>query len=90
MEYQNQILEFKSEEKEFTASTLIKSKEEKRVKTVHDFYSELIEEMELAGKIGNSRVYKDSFRSLESYYNDKLDITFSVKIEIKVDILLKN
>lgn len=84
-EYQKQILELKSEEKEFTASTLIKSKEEKKVKTVHDFYSELIaeltyfgeEEMELAGKIGNSRVYKDSLRSLESYYKDKLDIPFS-------------
>lgn len=40
------------------------------------FYSELIEEMELAGKIGNSRVYKDSLRSLEIYYKDKLDIPF--------------
>lgn len=76
-ELQKQILELKAEEKEFTASTLIKSKEEKRVKTVHDFYSELIEEMELAGKIGNSRVYRDSIRSLESYYKDKLDIPFS-------------
>ena len=76
-EYQKQILELKSDDKEFTASTLIKTKEERRVKTVHDFYSEIIEEMELAGKIGNSRVYRDSIRSLESYYKDKLDIPFS-------------
>lgn len=76
-ELQKQILELKAEEKEFTASTLIKSKEERKVKTVHDFYSELIEEMEFSGKIGNSRVYRDSIRSLESYYKEKLDIPFS-------------
>lgn len=76
-ELQKQILELKSEDKEFTASTLIKSKEERKVKAVHEFYKELIEEMELSGKIGNSRVYKDSIRSLESYYKSKLDIPFS-------------
>jgi len=76
-ELRKQILELKAEEKEFTASTLIKSKEERKVKTVHDFYNELIEEMELANKIGNSRVYKDSLRSLEIYYKDRLDIPFS-------------
>lgn len=85
LEFQKQILEFKAGEKEFTASTLIKSKEEKKVKTVHDFYFELIEEMELAGKIGNSRVYKDSIRSLESYYKSKLDIPFS---DIDMNFLL--
>ena len=84
-ELRKQILELKAEEKEFTASTLIKSKEERKVKTVHDFYSELIEEMELAGKIGNSRVYKDSLRSLESYYKDKLEIPFS---SIDIEFLL--
>ena len=85
-ELRKQILELKAEEKEFTASTLIKSKEERKVKTVHDFYNELIEEMELTNKIGNSRVYKDSLRSLEIYYKDRLDIPFS---SIDMEFLLE-
>ena len=41
--------------------------------------------MEQAGKIGNSRVYKDSLRSLESYYKSRLDILFP---DIDMDFLL--
>lgn len=84
-EYQKKILELKADDKEFTASTLIKPKEERRIKAVYEFYNELIEEMELGGKIGNSRVYRDSIRSLESYYKSKLDIPFS---DIDMNFLL--
>lgn len=84
-ELQKQILEFKAEEKEFTASTLIKTKVKQKLKTVHEFYNELVQEMELAGKIGNSRVYKDSLRSLEVYYKNKLDMPFS---DIDLEFLL--
>lgn len=84
-ELQKQVLEFKIEEKEFTASTLIKPKVKQKLKTVHEFYNELVQEMELAGKIGNSRVYKDSLRSLEVYYKNKLDIPFS---DIDMEFLL--
>lgn len=85
LEYQKQILELKAEEKEFTASTLIKPKVKQKLKTVQEFYNELVQEMELAGKIGNSRVYKDSLRSLEVYYKNKLDIPFS---DIDMEFLL--
>ena len=85
LEFQKQILEFQSEEKEFTASTLIKPKVKQKLKTVHEFYNELVQEMELSGKIGNSRVYKDSLRSLEVYYKSKLDIPFS---DIDMEFLL--
>lgn len=84
-EFQKKILELKVEEKEFTASTLIKPKVKQKLKTVHEFYNELVQEMELAGKIGNSRVYKDSLRSLEVYYKNKLDIPFS---DIDIEFLL--
>jgi site-specific recombinase XerD len=84
-EYQKKILELKVEEKEFTAFTLIKPKIKQKLKTVHEFYNELVQEMELAGKIGNSRVYKDSLRSLEVYYKNKLDIPFS---DIDMEFLL--
>lgn len=84
-ELQKQILELKADDKEFTASTLIKPKTKQKVKTVHEFYNELVQEMELAGQIGNSRVYKDSLRSLEVYYKNKLDIPFS---DIDMEFLL--
>ena len=84
-EYQKKILEFKAEDKEFTASTLIKPKEKKILKTVYEFYNELIKEMELSEEIGNSRVYKDSLRSLEVYCKNGLDIPFS---DIDMDFLL--
>ena len=84
-EYQKKILELKADDKEFTASTLIKPKSKQALITVHEFYIELIEEMEKSGRIGNSRVYKDSLRSLESYYKSKLDIPFS---DVDMDFLI--
>ncbi len=76
-EYQKRILELKAEDKEFTASTLIEPKSKHIIKTVGEFYKELVNEFELTGRIGNSRVYKDSLRSLEMFTNNKLDIPFS-------------
>jgi len=80
--FQKQILELKAEDKEFTASTLIAHK--KKMKTVKDFYKELIDEYTLANKIGNAKVYKDSYWSLKTYTNNKLDIPFS---HIDIDFL---
>jgi hypothetical protein len=40
LEFQKQILEFQSEEKEFIASTLVKPKVKQKLKTVHEFYNE--------------------------------------------------
>jgi len=76
-EYQKQILELQSEDKDYTASTLIAPKGNGKVKTVKDFYNELIEEFSLANKIGNAKVYKDSYWSLKTFTNNKLDIPFS-------------
>lgn len=84
LSFQKQILELQSEEKEFTASTLIAPKAKVKIKTVKEFYLELIKELEQANKVGNSRVYQDSLRSLEIYTNGKLDIPFS---HIDIDFL---
>jgi site-specific recombinase XerD len=75
--FQNQILELKSEDKEYTASTLIVPKVKRKIKTVSEFYEELIKSYELANKIGNSRIYKDSYNSLRNFTGNKLDIPFS-------------
>ena len=84
LKYQKQILELASEEKEYTVSTLIVPKVKIRIKPVQEFYNELIEDLEQSNKIGNSRVYKDSLRSLELYTNNQLDIPFS---HIDIDFL---
>lgn len=83
-ELQKKLLELKADEKEFTASTLLETKAKVKIKSVVEFYSELIEELEKANKIGNSRVYRDSLRSLEMFTNGKLDIPFS---HIDIDFL---
>lgn len=85
-ELQKKLLELKADEKEFTASTLLETKAKVKIKSVVEFYSELIEELEKANKIGNSRVYRDSLRSLEMFSNGKLDIPFS---HIDIDFLRK-
>jgi hypothetical protein len=77
VEFQKQILELKSDEKDYTASTLIAPKVKMKIKSVLEFYEELIKEYERTNKIGNSRVYKDSYNSLKNFTNKKLDIPFS-------------
>jgi len=77
IEYQKQILELKADEKEFTASTLIAPKVKRKIKAVREFYEEIIRELESANKIGNSRIYKDSFNSLNKFTGNKLVVPFS-------------
>ena len=75
--FRKQILELKAEDKEYTASTLIAPGLKKKVKSVKDFFQELVDELTLSEKIGNSKIYKDSCSSLMSYTKNKLDIPFS-------------
>jgi site-specific recombinase XerD len=77
-EYQKQILEFKSEQKEFTASTLLAAKTSKvKYKTVSEFYTEHIKDLKSIGKIGTAKAYNDSFNSLKRFTSNKLDFYFS-------------
>jgi len=75
--FQKQILELKSEDKEYTASTLIDAKDNQKVRTVSEFYKSLIQEFQSEGRIGNSRAYLDSHNSLKRFTGKKLDIPFS-------------
>ena len=65
---QKHILELKSDNKDYTASTLIDSKDNQKVKTVSDFYESLIQEFQSEGRIGNAKIYVDvrssGFRSM--------------------------
>ena len=77
LEFRKQILELQSEDKEFTASTLIAPKAKVKIKTVKEFYEDLIRELVSTNKVGNAMAYKDSLRSLENFTSGKLDIPFS-------------
>lgn len=78
-EYQTSVLELKAFQKNFTASTLIKTTEQARVtKTVDEFYKELITYYRQLGKIGNSNIYRDSYNSIKTFKKtDKLNFLFS-------------
>lgn len=78
-EYQTQVLEFKTSQKNFTASTLIKTTEQiTTARTVDEFYTELIAHYKTTGKIGNSNIYRDSYNSIKTFKKaDKLDFLFT-------------
>lgn len=77
-ELQQRMLELNSEQKEYTTTTLLNDENKKfELKTVSEFYQELIEEYRVNNKCGNRLIYKSSYNSLEVFTNDKLDIPFS-------------
>lgn len=77
-ELQQRMLEMNSEQKEYTTTTLLNDENKKfELKTVSDFYQELIEQYKADNKCGNRLIYKSSYNSLKVFTNDKLDIPFS-------------
>ena len=77
-EYYKQVLELNAEQKDYTAAFLVESKTEKfTLKTVREFYEELISNYGKIGKTGNRRTYKASLNCLKRFTANKLDIFFS-------------
>ena len=77
-ELQQRMLELNSEQKEYTTTTLLNDENKKfELKTVSEFYQELIEECRINNKCGNRLFYKSSYNSLKVFTNDTLDIPFS-------------
>ena len=86
-EFQKEILELISMQKEYTASSLISSKSNQiNVRTVGEFYMELIKQFDKAGRLGNKRAYKFSYNSLQRFCGSRLDFPFS---EIDMEFLKK-
>jgi hypothetical protein len=75
--YQKQILELKSDNREYTASTLIDLEDSQKVTTVSDFYESLIKELKTEGRTGTARAYTGSYNTLKRFAGKKLDIPFS-------------
>lgn len=77
-ELQQRMLELNMEHKEYTTTTLLNNENTKlELKTVSEFYQELIEQYTREDKCGNRLIYKGSFNSLKVFTNGKLDILFN-------------
>ena len=77
-ELQQRMLEFNSEQKEYTTTTLLNDENKRfELKTVCQFYHELIEQCKSNDKCGNRLIYKGSYNSLKVFTKNQLDIPFS-------------
>ena len=84
-EYQKEILELNSEQKDYTAASLVENKKTKyEPKTVIEFYKELIQGFMNTSRTGNKSIYTNSLNSLKAFTHNKLNILFS---DIDVDWL---
>ena len=75
-EYQEKLLDFKSENKDYTVSMLIETNECKK-KTLDEYYQELINYYKSIDKLGNACIYRDSYHSLKRFKKGNLDFFFS-------------
>ena len=77
-EYQKEILELNSEQKDYTAASLVENKAKQyKPKTILEFYQELIHGFIITGRTGNKSIYKNSLNSLKAFTHNKLNILFS-------------
>ena len=78
LELQKKKLEIKSDQKEYSAATLLEANANLLVaKTVDCFYKEIIAQCEINNKCGNRLVYPNSYNSLKRFTNGKLEIPFN-------------
>ena len=84
-EYQKEILELISMQKDYTAASLIAAKTNQiNAKAVGSFFAELIKQFEKANRINYARSFRHTFNSIKRFCGNDLDFSFS---EINVDWL---
>lgn len=67
-EYQKQILEFKTEQKNYTAKTLMTSLDDNIViQSVEEFYLDVIAQLISKDKIGKAKIYRESYASFTEF-----------------------
>lgn len=77
-ELQQRMLELNAEQKEYTTTTLLHDEHRRfELKTVKQFYQELIEQYKANEKCGNRLIYKSSYNSINVFTNGNLEIPFS-------------
>ena len=87
IEYQKEILEMISIQKDYTAASLITSKRNKiTVRSVGEFLEKIIEDCKKRGSIGYANSFNHSLHSLKNFCNNNMDFPFS---DIDVEWLKK-
>jgi len=77
-EYNEKILELEARQKDFTAASLVENPSTRAsLKTVGEFYQEIITDLEEAGKVGNRNIYRDSLNYIKTFTGNKLNFPFS-------------
>lgn len=75
--YKEKIIDFKHEGKDYTPDVLITETNRKSGRTtVFKYFDQRIKNLIESNKIGNSKVYQDTYNQIRSFNNDK-DFTFS-------------
>lgn len=78
MEFQQRMLQLICEQKDYTVATLLnKDCVTFTLKTVEEFYCNLIEQYACEDKCGNRLIYKASLNSIKTFTKGKLNIPFS-------------
>jgi len=87
VEFQKEILELASMQKDYTAASLIASKTNQiTARSVGGFYAELVKQLEKANRINYARSFKHTWYSLKRFCGNELDFPFS---DIDVEFLGK-
>ena len=77
VEIQKKMLEIRADQKDYSAYTLL-IKENHQSFTVCEFYQKIIAQCEAENKCGNRLVYLNSYNSLKTFTNNRLDIPFNI------------
>jgi site-specific recombinase XerD len=86
-ECNNQIMLLNATQKDYTPTTLLEKKRHTiTVKTVGEFYKELIAQYEASNKSGNRLIYKGSLNSIKEFSKGRLNFLFN---DIDVEWLTK-
>ena len=77
-EFNNQILELNSIQKDYTPTTLLSKKQQTtNIKIVGEFYKDLIAQFEVENKRGNRLIYKGSLNSIKEFSKGRLNFLFN-------------
>lgn len=77
-EFNNRILELNSIQKDYTPTTLLSKKQQTtNIKTVGEFYKDLIAQFEMENKRGNRLIYKGSLNSIKEFSKGRLNFLFN-------------
>lgn len=84
---QKKILEYNADKKDYTVTNLLNgNKSAIKVKTVGEFYDQLITDYKSSNKVGNRLIYKGSYNSIKEFSKGRVNFLFN---DIDLDWLIR-